>query len=80
MCFARGPGIYERILNVAQGLVGNDYLPTAAQVGLADNVETQMNALFLTDNTLFGAQLTSLNALLRRDGAPAIVVKRDASL
>jgi hypothetical protein len=74
-----GPGIYERIINVAGGLVGTDYPPTAGQVALTDDVETQMNALFASNDTLFGAQLMSLNALLRRDGVPAIAVKREAS-
>jgi hypothetical protein len=38
-----------------------------------------MNALFASDDTLFGSQLMNLNALLRRDGVPVIAVKREAS-
>jgi photosystem II stability/assembly factor-like uncharacterized protein len=74
-----GPGIYERLINVGGGLVGTDYPPTAGQVALAGDVETQMNALFASDDTLFGSQLMNLNALLRRDGVPVIAVKREAS-
>ncbi len=70
------PGIYERILNAAGGIIGNDYRPTNGQAALAAQVESDLNALLASDNALFGPQLANLNVLLKRDGIPPLSVKR----
>lgn len=70
------PGLYERIANAAQGLIGNDYPPTEGQAALAALVESQLNTLVSSDETLFGERLTQLNVLLKRDGLTPIQVKR----
>ncbi|HVA28940.1 MAG TPA: hypothetical protein VNF68_12225, partial [Candidatus Baltobacteraceae bacterium] len=69
-------GLYERLSNLAQGLVGNDYPPTAGQSTLAVEIEGQLATLLASDDALFAARLTQLNALLKRDGVATISVKR----
>ena len=69
-----GPGLYERIQNAGGQVVGNDYPPTAGQTALADEVDGQLKALLAGDDTIFGSQLSALNALLKRDNVPVITV------
>lgn len=69
-------GLYEKIEGLAQGLIGNDYPPTAAQAELAGDLETQLAKLVTTDDALWGSQLARLNSLLKRDGLAQIRVAR----
>jgi photosystem II stability/assembly factor-like uncharacterized protein len=70
------PGLYERISNAAQGLIGNDYAPTDGQAQLSALIDSQLATLIAADDDLFGARLTQLNVLLKRDGLTPIQVKR----
>ncbi|HEX8805466.1 MAG TPA: hypothetical protein VF741_00900 [Candidatus Aquilonibacter sp.] len=69
-------GLYERVLNLGQGLGGADYAPTNGQTALAADLASEVNARFAEDDTMFGAQLQALNAMLARDGQKTITVKR----
>lgn len=69
-------GLYERIANLAGGLIGGDYAPTQGQRDLAASLQTQFAQGIAADDPLFDARLQSLNALLRRDRLPPIAVQR----
>lgn len=69
-------GIYERIAGLASGILGNDYAPTQGQTQLAASIETEMRSVLSSDDSLFGAGLQNLNAVLRGSGLAPIAVPR----
>jgi hypothetical protein len=70
------PQLYERIANLGGGLNGSDYAPTQGQRDLAAAIQTDFTQAIAADDTLFGARLQALNALLQRDHLSPISVSR----
>jgi photosystem II stability/assembly factor-like uncharacterized protein len=68
--------LYERIANLARGVVLGDDAPTKAQLDLAGFLHTQLTQTIADDDPLFGARLQSIDALLWRDDLPPISVTR----
>ncbi|HEY1977646.1 MAG TPA: hypothetical protein VGG89_13925 [Candidatus Baltobacteraceae bacterium] len=69
--------LYERIPSLASSMIGNDYAPTQGQRELAVSLQTDLKEAIASDDSLFGASLQSLNALLQRDRLTPISLKRN---
>jgi photosystem II stability/assembly factor-like uncharacterized protein len=67
-------GVYERIANLAQGIIGNDYAPTQGQAQLAASIESALHAILTADDEVFGTGLDGLNASLRAAGLAPIAI------
>jgi hypothetical protein len=68
--------LYERIQTAGGAPQGDDYAPTAGNVALGNELESDLHAVLNDDDAIFGSDLAAANALLARDKLAAITVKR----